>query len=114
MTEKWKWWVDQTTGQSSAKEELCKRLLKRTRPTVTDEFDDGETARKQSIICARIANGWEWMRAEERWGKWLGLAAAVLIWGTLACCYVSSTWHPNQIQIDGKWYQLGHTPQSKP
>lgn len=84
--EKWEWLQDLTKGRGG--------------PSISnvesDEFDDAEVAskekRNQGDLLNRITNGFEWMRAEERIGRWLGLVAAVLIWGTLFLTWYQS--HP--------------------
>jgi hypothetical protein len=71
--EKWQWIND---------------LAKRRTPST--EFDDDND--RQNQVRGAIANGWQWMRAEERIGRWLGLALAILVWGTFAVCYFQA--HP--------------------
>jgi hypothetical protein len=75
MIEKWKWWNEPAEVSTSE-----------------DNFDDEEKLAKQGELLNRIAAGFEWMREEERVGKWIGLITAILVWGTLAVLYVASTW----------------------
>ena len=56
-----------------------------------DNFDDAEELAKQGELLNQIAAGFEWMREEERVGKWVGLVAAILVWGTFAAFYVAAT-----------------------
>lgn len=70
MTERWPWRVDYTTDVGE------------------DEFDEAEIVEKQSEFLQQI--GFDWMRQEERIGRWIGFAVAVLFWGTLVIAWFSS------------------------
>ncbi len=66
--------------------------LKNMTTSSEDNFDDAEELTKQGELLNRIAAGFEWLREEERVGKWVGLIAAILFWGTFATAYVAATW----------------------
>ena len=77
-SEKWQWWHDMTSSISKVETE--------------DEFDDvahsEEEAKKQGQLLHQIANGFEWMREEERIGRWLGFAIAIFFWLIVVVSYI--------------------------
>jgi hypothetical protein len=70
MTEKWQWKTDLTHP---------------------DEFDDAEKAeelsQKVAVVYSHIGNGGDWLREEERVGRWLGLALAIIVWGIVIVAF---------------------------
>jgi hypothetical protein len=62
------------------------------KPPPPDEFRDAEERAAQAEFCQSIANGFRWTRAEERVGKWLGLLAAIVVWGIAFVIFCQS--HP--------------------
>jgi len=61
-TERWPWRVDYTKD-------------------IGDEFDEAEVDEKQIEFLQQT--GFDWMRQEERIGRWLGFVIAILFWGIL-------------------------------
>ena len=93
--EKWRWDHDMTGGISSEE---------------TDEFNDIEENNKQGHFLNQIANGFDWMREEERVGRWLGLLIAVLIWGTALITFWCATVLPNNaMRMDDGTVIYSHT-----
>lgn len=83
--EKWQWIQDLTQ-----KEPPISNLE-------NDEFLDGEPTKEQEAqygLWGKIANGFEWMREEERVGRWLGLLLAIAFWGMCFIMYYQA--HPIQ------------------
>jgi hypothetical protein len=83
IDEKWPWWTDLTSKK-----------------TVMDDFDDADKAlvsveeqEHQLGMYHDIANGFQWLREEERIGKWLGLAIATFLFGTLIISYIVTHGH---------------------
>ena len=79
--EKWRWDHDMTGGISSVETD--------------DEFDDAEESNKQGHFLHQIANGYDWMREEERIGRWIGLLLAVFVWGAALIVFYLATVLPN-------------------
>lgn len=74
-TEKWQWLNDLTNQPADT------------------SFDTEATAEEnQDALRQDIAEGFQWKCEEERIGKWLGLVIAVIVWGIVIICYITS--HP--------------------
>ena len=69
-TLKWQWWQDLTKPE--------------------DNFDDAEVLEQHGDLHRAIANGYEWMREEERVGRWLGLFIAIAFWAITIIVFAAS------------------------
>ena len=68
------------------KHKSYKHTLSRTK--FPDEDDDEIEGFDNDISSMAMKDV---MREEERFGKWIGLAMAIMFWLVIALCYISST-----------------------
>lgn len=104
--EKWQWIQDLTGGREEPPKNNSISCLE------SDEFEDGELTEEQEAqrgLWGQIANGFEWMREEERVGRWLGLILAILIWGGSFTIFYATHADSGNHYVENQQQNL-HTP----
>ena len=105
-SETWQWLQDLTGGREEPPKNDSISCLE------SDEFDDGkptEEQKNQQGLWGQITNGFEWMREEERVGRWLGLILAILIWGMSFTIFYATHTESGSPYVENQQQNL-HTP----